>query len=85
MEIALVLTEIRDGHRVVTLQRSDRLNAFNAELHAAGHFAAQPTAGLALIKQARDASDSNSLDQQFDLECKLQVLWRFERSGSRFA
>jgi 2-(1,2-epoxy-1,2-dihydrophenyl)acetyl-CoA isomerase len=38
----------------------------------AAHFANQPTAGLALIKQALDASETNSLDQQLDLECNLQ-------------
>jgi 2-(1,2-epoxy-1,2-dihydrophenyl)acetyl-CoA isomerase len=38
----------------------------------AAHFATQPTAGLALIKQALDASETNSLDQQLDLESKLQ-------------
>lgn len=30
-----VLTEIRDGYRVVTLNRPDRLNAFGAGMHAA--------------------------------------------------
>ncbi|ABD86253.1 2-(1,2-epoxy-1,2-dihydrophenyl)acetyl-CoA isomerase PaaG [Rhodopseudomonas palustris] len=44
-----------------------------AEAHRlAAHFATQPTTGLALIKQALDASESNSLDQQLDLECDLQ-------------
>ena len=38
----------------------------------AAHFATQPTAGLALIKQALDASETNSLDQQLDLESDLQ-------------
>jgi 2-(1,2-epoxy-1,2-dihydrophenyl)acetyl-CoA isomerase len=38
----------------------------------AAHFASQPTVGLALIKQALDASETNSLDQQLDLECDLQ-------------
>nr|WP_210313699.1 2-(1,2-epoxy-1,2-dihydrophenyl)acetyl-CoA isomerase PaaG [Rhodopseudomonas rhenobacensis] len=47
--------------------------ALLAEAHRlAAHFATQPTAGLALIKQALDASESNSLDQQLDLECELQ-------------
>ena len=38
----------------------------------AAYFATQPTAGLALIKQALDASETNSLDQQLDLERDLQ-------------
>jgi 2-(1,2-epoxy-1,2-dihydrophenyl)acetyl-CoA isomerase len=38
----------------------------------AAQFATQPTAGLALIKQALDASEVNSLDQQLDLERDLQ-------------
>jgi 2-(1,2-epoxy-1,2-dihydrophenyl)acetyl-CoA isomerase len=38
----------------------------------AAHFATQPTAGLALMKQALDASETNSLDQQLDLERDLQ-------------
>lgn len=38
----------------------------------AAHFATQPTGGLALIKQALDASETNSLDQQLDLESELQ-------------
>jgi 2-(1,2-epoxy-1,2-dihydrophenyl)acetyl-CoA isomerase len=38
----------------------------------AAHFATQPTAGLALIKQALDASETNSLDQQLDLERDFQ-------------
>ena len=38
----------------------------------AAHFAMQPTAGLALIKQALDASETNQLDQQLDLERDLQ-------------
>jgi 2-(1,2-epoxy-1,2-dihydrophenyl)acetyl-CoA isomerase len=44
-----------------------------AEAHRlAAHFATQPTAGLALIKQALDASEANSLDRQLDLERDLQ-------------
>jgi 2-(1,2-epoxy-1,2-dihydrophenyl)acetyl-CoA isomerase len=44
-----------------------------AEAHRlAAHFATQPTAGLALMKQALDASESNGLDEQLDLECELQ-------------
>ncbi|UFX43887.1 2-(1,2-epoxy-1,2-dihydrophenyl)acetyl-CoA isomerase PaaG [Bradyrhizobium sp. 41S5] len=31
----LVLTDIRDGYRVLTLNRPDRLNSFSAELHTA--------------------------------------------------
>ena len=38
----------------------------------AHHFAEQPTAGLALIKRALDASETNNLDQQLDLERDLQ-------------
>jgi 2-(1,2-epoxy-1,2-dihydrophenyl)acetyl-CoA isomerase len=38
----------------------------------AAHFATQPTDGLALIKQALDASETNSLDRQLDLERDLQ-------------
>ena len=38
----------------------------------AAHFATQPTAGLALIKQALGASPANSLDAQLDLERDLQ-------------
>jgi 2-(1,2-epoxy-1,2-dihydrophenyl)acetyl-CoA isomerase len=36
------------------------------------HFAAQPTRGLAMIKQALTASWANSLDEQLDLERDLQ-------------
>jgi 2-(1,2-epoxy-1,2-dihydrophenyl)acetyl-CoA isomerase len=38
----------------------------------AAYFAGQPTDGLTLIKQALDASETNSLDQQLDLERALQ-------------
>jgi 2-(1,2-epoxy-1,2-dihydrophenyl)acetyl-CoA isomerase len=38
----------------------------------AAHFATQPTIGLGLIKQALDASQTNGLDQQLDLERDLQ-------------
>lgn len=38
----------------------------------AAHFATQPTSGLALIKQALDAAETNDLDQQLDLERDLQ-------------
>jgi 2-(1,2-epoxy-1,2-dihydrophenyl)acetyl-CoA isomerase len=38
----------------------------------AAHFATQPTAGLTLIKQALDASETNDLGQQLDLERDLQ-------------
>ncbi|HET6521158.1 MAG TPA: 2-(1,2-epoxy-1,2-dihydrophenyl)acetyl-CoA isomerase PaaG [Geminicoccaceae bacterium] len=38
----------------------------------AAHLATQPTAGLALIKQALDASAGNPLDRQLDLERDLQ-------------
>lgn len=36
------------------------------------HFAAAPTTGLALIKRALDASETNTIDQQLDLERDLQ-------------
>ncbi|KFG66996.1 2-(1,2-epoxy-1,2-dihydrophenyl)acetyl-CoA isomerase PaaG [Microvirga sp. BSC39] len=36
------------------------------------HFATQPTVGLGLIKQALDASQTNDLDRQLDLERDLQ-------------
>jgi 2-(1,2-epoxy-1,2-dihydrophenyl)acetyl-CoA isomerase len=38
----------------------------------AAHFATQPTTGLALMKQALDAAETNTLDQQLDLERDLQ-------------
>jgi 2-(1,2-epoxy-1,2-dihydrophenyl)acetyl-CoA isomerase len=38
----------------------------------AAHFATQPTAGLALMKRAFDLSETNSLDQQLNLERDLQ-------------
>lgn len=38
----------------------------------ATHFASQPTAGLALIKQALNASTTNTWNQQLDLERDLQ-------------
>jgi 2-(1,2-epoxy-1,2-dihydrophenyl)acetyl-CoA isomerase len=44
-----------------------------AEAHRLGaHFATQPTAGLALMKQALDAAETNTLSQQLDLERDLQ-------------
>jgi 2-(1,2-epoxy-1,2-dihydrophenyl)acetyl-CoA isomerase len=36
------------------------------------HLATQPTAGLALTKRALDAAETNTLDQQLDLERDLQ-------------
>ncbi len=43
------------------------------EAHAlAASLAAQPTDGLALIKQALDVSETNTLDAQLDLERDLQ-------------
>jgi 2-(1,2-epoxy-1,2-dihydrophenyl)acetyl-CoA isomerase len=43
------------------------------EAHRLGaYFATQPTDGLALMKQAFDASETNSLDRQLDLERDLQ-------------
>ncbi len=38
----------------------------------AAHFAVQPTLGLRLIKQALDASETNDLDHQLNLERDLQ-------------
>lgn len=44
-----------------------------AEAHKlAAHLAKQPTGALALTKQALDASETNTLDQQLDLERDLQ-------------
>jgi len=44
-----------------------------AEAHRlAAHLAKQPTSALALTKQAIDASETNTLDQQLDLERDLQ-------------
>lgn len=43
-------------------------------LNLARHLASQPTAGLALIKRALNASLDNSLDQQLDLERDMQRL-----------
>lgn len=44
-----------------------------AEAHRlAAHLAKQPTGALALTKQALDASETNTLDQQLDLERDLQ-------------
>ncbi len=43
------------------------------EAHRLGaHFATQPTTGLTLIKRALDASGTNTLDQQLDLERDFQ-------------
>ena len=36
------------------------------------HFAVQPTVGLGLVKRALDASQTNDLDGQLDLERDLQ-------------
>ena len=35
MPTDLVLTDIRDGYRLLTLNRPDRLNSFNAAMHGA--------------------------------------------------
>ena len=40
----------------------------------ANHLATQPTKGLALIKRAINASATNSMDEQLDLERDLQTL-----------
>ncbi len=39
----------------------------------AAHLATQPTRGLALTKQAINASAANSLDEQLELERELQA------------
>lgn len=47
--------------------------ALMAQAHAlAAQLATQPTTGLALIKQALDAAETNDLDRQLDLERDLQ-------------
>nr|WP_283811601.1 2-(1,2-epoxy-1,2-dihydrophenyl)acetyl-CoA isomerase PaaG [Bradyrhizobium sp. U87765 SZCCT0134] len=47
--------------------------ALMTEAHRLGtHFAAQPTIGLSLMKQALDAAETNDFDAQLDLECQLQ-------------
>jgi 2-(1,2-epoxy-1,2-dihydrophenyl)acetyl-CoA isomerase len=43
-------------------------------LACARHLATQPTQGLSMIKRALNASSTNSLDQQLDLERDLQRL-----------
>jgi 2-(1,2-epoxy-1,2-dihydrophenyl)acetyl-CoA isomerase len=50
----------------------DDAELMNEAHRLAAHFSSQPTAGLALIKQALDASQTNTLDQQLDLERDLQ-------------
>ncbi|GGB83910.1 2-(1,2-epoxy-1,2-dihydrophenyl)acetyl-CoA isomerase [Marinobacterium zhoushanense] len=44
----------------------------DSALGCARHLATQPTQGLALIKRALNASSTNTLDQQLDLERDLQ-------------
>jgi 2-(1,2-epoxy-1,2-dihydrophenyl)acetyl-CoA isomerase len=51
----------------------------DADLHetalaCARHLATQPTRGLSMIKRALNASSTNNLDQQLDLERDLQRL-----------
>ncbi len=49
-------------------------DALTAEVERlAAHLATQPTAALALIKRAFDASPAHTLDQQLDLERDLQL------------
>lgn len=50
----------------------DDAELMNEAHRLATHFAIQPTDGLALIKKALDASASNTLDEQLDLERDLQ-------------
>ncbi len=48
-------------------------DALMTEAHRlAAHFATQPTVGLGLIKRALDASETNDLNQQLDLERDFQ-------------
>ncbi|GGO79159.1 2-(1,2-epoxy-1,2-dihydrophenyl)acetyl-CoA isomerase [Marinobacterium nitratireducens] len=47
---------------------------YDSALACARQLATQPTRGLALIKRALNASSTNSLDQQLDLERDLQTL-----------
>jgi 2-(1,2-epoxy-1,2-dihydrophenyl)acetyl-CoA isomerase len=50
----------------------DDAELMNEAHRLASHFSSQPTGGLALIKRALDASQTNTLDQQLDLERDLQ-------------
>ncbi|MEW6768015.1 MAG: 2-(1,2-epoxy-1,2-dihydrophenyl)acetyl-CoA isomerase PaaG [Pseudomonadota bacterium] len=50
----------------------DDANLMQEAHKLAAHLARQPTGALALIKQALDRSETNTLDQQLDLERDLQ-------------
>ena len=50
----------------------DDAGLMNEAHRLAKHFSSQPTDGLALIRQALDTSQTNTLDQQLDLERDLQ-------------
>lgn len=82
----------RDGSvTTISLNRPERLNAFNGPLRSAmlaalteddliqvatalaARLAELPTQALALMKQAFDASATNSLGRQLALECELQA------------
>ncbi|WP_432695628.1 2-(1,2-epoxy-1,2-dihydrophenyl)acetyl-CoA isomerase PaaG [Marinobacterium sp. YM272] len=52
----------------------DDESLMDSALECARHLASQPTRGLALVKRALNASTTNTLDEQLDLERDLQRL-----------